>query len=207
MAESRRARPRRGEPRIGLVPVLVVSLLAGVVGVLPPAASASARVRPQVQSCPPSEQFLKSSQGRGFYGTGQTAWVYNYNTNGLSKTLTTSTGNTIGYSLQASQSVNAGVIFASADASFSEGVTYTHDDSSTQSTTVYNIPIGEYGIIQIGNEMGIVKGTYEVINSYCQISQKTYVTGIFPLDQPSGTAGGYNTTSTPPWPQSRVVSS
>ncbi len=165
------------------------------------------RVRPNVLGCEPSEEFIRSSKSERFYGTGAIAWVYNYNTTGLSKTLTTSTGNTIGFSLQASESVDAGVIFASADASFSEGVTYTHDDASTESTTIYNIPIGEYGIIQIGNEMGIVTGTYEVINSTCQVTEKTWVTGIFPLHQASGTAGGYNTTDRPPWPQSRVVSS
>ncbi len=207
MAETPDVQRHRSALRCGIVAVLLAPALVALVGATPAGASTGGGVEPHVKSCPPSEQFLKSSQSQRFYGTGQIAWVYNYNTSGLSKTLTTSTSNTIGFSLQATQSVDAGVIFASADASFSEGVSYEHDDTSTQSTTVYNIPIGEYGIIQIGNQMGIVKGTYEVINSYCQISQETYVTGIFPLSQPSGTAGGYNTTSSPPWPQSRVVSS
>ncbi|MHB8458108.1 MAG: hypothetical protein ACYDBS_10550 [Acidimicrobiales bacterium] len=141
-----------------------------------------------------------------FFGTGQTAWVYNYNATGLSKTLRTSTSNTIGFSLQATQSVDAGVIFASASASFSEGVTYNHNDQSSQSTRVWGIPPHKYGVIQIGNIMGVVSGTYEVINRNCQTTQRTAVIGIFPLNQPSGTAGGWNNTPSPPWPQSRVVS-
>ena len=61
-----------------------------------------ARVRPDVLGCEPSEEFIRSSKSERFYGTGAIAWVYNYNTTGLSKTLTTSTANTIGFSLQAS---------------------------------------------------------------------------------------------------------
>jgi hypothetical protein len=203
MATSSKLRIRA---RAGIAAALVlVSAACVLVGATP--AGAATHRSPHVRSCPPSEEFLRSSTSQAFYGTGATAWVYNYNTDGLSKTLTTSTSNTIGFELQSSQSVDAGVIFASAEVSFTEGVTYNHNDTSTQATTVYNIPIGKYGIIQIGNQMGIVKGTYEVINSTCQTTQKTSVTGIFPLDQPSGTAGGYNTSSTPPWPQSDVVSS
>lgn len=201
-------RPRR---RPFCIATLIIALMTGLLATaLTSTAGATTTIgtaRPLVKSCTPLQEFVKSSKSKAFYGTGATAWVYNYNTTGLSKTLETSTTNTIGFSLDASQSVDAGVIFASADASFSEGVTYDHDDSSTQSTTVYDIPIGEYGIIQIGNQMGVVKGTYEVVNSTCVVTQKTKVTGIFPLDQPAGTAGGYNTTAKPPWPQSAVVSS
>jgi hypothetical protein len=187
-------------------------LLAGVTGVVWSTGAAETgasltRVSPQLRSCPPTQEFLKSSEHESFYGTGAMAWTYNYNTIGLSKSLSTSTSNTIGYSLQATESVSAGVIFASADASFSEGVTYTHNDDSTQRTTVRNIPIGEYGILQIGNEMGVVVGTYEVVDSTCQITKKTAVTGIFPLNRPVGTAAAYSTVLRPPWPQARVVSS
>lgn len=171
------------------------------------AAVASVRSGPHLQTCTPLEEFVKSSQSQAFYGTGTPAWIYNDNATSESKSLTVSTSNTIGYSLQAEQTVDAGVIFASASASFYEGVTYTHDDASEQTTTVSAVPPGEYGIIQIGNVMGIVKGTYEVVASNCAVTEDTVVTGIFPLDQPSGTGTGYNTSATPPWPQSRVVSS
>ncbi len=186
--------------------VILGSLVAGnaIGGV---ASAAAAPDRPHVRGCTPTQEFLKSSQSQEFYGTGQTAWVYNDNAKSESKSLTTSTTNTIGYSISSSQSVDAGVVFASADVSFSEGVTYDHDDTSSQTTTVSDIPPGEYGIIQIGNQMGIVKGTYEVINSTCQTTLKTDTTGVFPLNEAAGTGVGYGSTPTPPWPQANVVSS
>lgn len=185
----------------------VATMLCAGTTVIGGSEAASAATHPHVKSCTPGEEFLESSHSQAFYGTGQIAWVYNDNSTAVSKSLTTSTSNTIGYSIDSSQTVDAGVIFASASLSFEEGVTYDHDDTSEQTTTVSNVPPGEYGIIQIGNQMGIVKGTYEVITSTCQTTEKTSTTGIFPLDEPSGTAAGTNTSPTPPWPQSRVVSS
>ncbi|MGO9909636.1 MAG: hypothetical protein ACLPQS_00525, partial [Acidimicrobiales bacterium] len=114
MAASSKTRIRT---RAGNAAALVlVSAACALAGASP--AGAAVHRSPHVRSCPPTEEFLTSSTSQVFYGTGTTAWVYNYNTDGLSKTLTTSTSNTIGYELQSSQSVDAGEIFASADVSF-----------------------------------------------------------------------------------------
>lgn len=178
-----------------------LSVLAAPVAA--PSAGAATN-RPHVIGCTPGEEFLKSSQSQEFYGTGQTAWYYNANAKATSKSLSTSTTNSVAYSIGSSQSVDAGVIFASADVSFSEGVTYTHNDTSTQTTTVSDIPPGKYGIIQIGNQFGIVKGTYEVINSTCQTTESTSVTGAFPLNEAVGSGTAVESSPTPPWPEAKV---
>jgi hypothetical protein len=182
---------------------LVVGMAAPAVGLTDMGSAGAVTVRPLIRSCTPGEEFIDSSKSQRFYGTGAVTWFYNKNAIAASETLSTSTSNTIEYEIQSSQSVDAGVIFASANASFSEGVTYSHDDTSSVTTTV-SAPAGRYGILQIGNQMGIVTGTYEVISSTCQITQQTETTGIFPLNEPRGTGAGNNTSPTPPWPQSKV---
>lgn len=199
-ATRARARSNLLVALIGVVPVAGMLGLAGQAG----ATLIATRV-PRVQQCRSSETFVRSSRSQAFYGTGQTTWAYNYNSSSLTRTLTTSTSNTVAYSIKATQSVDAGVIFASADASFSEGVTYTHGDASTQSTTVSNIPLHRYGIIQIGNQMGVVKGTYYVTDTACRTVQRTWTIGIFPLREAAGVAGGYSSSPKPPWPQASLA--
>lgn len=179
-------------------------VVAGCVLLVPGSAGASAGSArgPQVGCKPTPPWFVRSATHTAAWGTGPYRWYYNYNANnGISETLTTGTTSTVQYSVQATATVETGVIFASASVAFTAGVSYSHADNLTVSYTLPDIPPHRYGIVQVGNVYGTVVGTYDYQNMECKIVSVQNVIGNFPMNVSPGAIGGYNTSARPPWKQ------
>jgi hypothetical protein len=190
-----------GQASAGLI---VTGLTLATVLIQPAPAASASTARPQWTPCTPSQKFKVATTRYTKLGNPKSnSWTWAYNKSGTKASLSLSfgTNSQVGYSIQATQSVEAGVIFASASASLSEGISYTHTDNYSRTISV-TIPGHRYGEAGVANIYAIVTGTYMVTYENCKTATVKHVIARFPTTDPTGFID--DTTARlpvkPPWP-------
>lgn len=177
--------------------VLVAGVPAGAAG-----AASTTKLHPNVGCHPSQPWYTVSSIQQEPFGTGAWDASFNYNaTRDISVSVTTTTVSTVQYSVSATVSVEAGIIFTSVAASATVGVSYSHSDDHSFTTTINDVPPGHYGILQGGNTYEVADGTYYWQNMDCKIVSVGNVTGRFPTVLNPIEIAGVSTSDSPPWRQ------
>jgi hypothetical protein len=168
---------------------LIASFLTLSAVLIPSATAASASTAmPQPKVCPQTWKFIVATTRYANLGNPRrTSWFYAQNKSRTPAQLSLSfgTNSQVGYSIQASQSVEAGVIFASASASLTEGISYTHTDIMTKTISV-TVPGHHYGEAGVANIYAIVTGTYKHTWGNCDTEVVKHVIARFPTTDPTG---------------------
>jgi hypothetical protein len=168
---------------------LIASFLTLSAVLIPSATAASASTaRPQWTPCTPSAKFIVATTRYTKLGDPSSTswtWAFNKSRTSASLSLTFGTNSQVGYSIQASQSVEAGVIFASASASLTEGISYTHTDDYSK-TILVKIPGRQWGEAGVANIYAIVTGKYKITYRNCKTDIIKHVIARFPTTDPTG---------------------
>ncbi len=167
-------------------------------------APAFAANKPRGTVCEPSESFSVGGYNYQDLGNGNSsAWTWLHNTNAKTSTLSLSfsTNSTVSYSISSTQGADAGIIFASASASVTEGISYSHTDNKSTSAGV-SVPAHDYGEIGADNVYAVGHGTTTDVLGNCDVRKYTVTSFKFPTNEPVGYETGTTTSvpSAPPWP-------
>jgi hypothetical protein len=184
----------------GLATALVVSpkaLLAGVAAASPPPPS------PDVPSCPAGYYYSETGRSSNTAGTGTYGYAENYNAKSLSVSVSISSSTTMSYTGTLGGSAEIDLIIATIGTSDSVSVTKSSSGSVSTTATVSGVPIGKYGIVQLGDSVWHTSGTYYYESATCIESDESAVSGILPFTAGGslGLIGGINTVASPPWAQ------
>jgi hypothetical protein len=192
---------RFGRVTAGLV---TVAAALAAMAVQSAAAAGASTATPRHPVCNPVFKFtLKTTSYRNLGNPSSSSWTYLQNKSSKTDSLglTFGTNSQVGYSIQASQSVEAGVIFAKVAASITEGISYTHTDIFSKTATV-NVPGHQYGEAGVANIYAVVTGKYKHTWPNCKTDISKHVLAKFPTTDPTG----FITDTTkripvrPPWP-------
>lgn len=176
--------------RSGYVTTGLITASAGLAAMLvqvAPAANATTAV-PRPIHCNPTYTFkLAELRFQNLGNPDTNSWTYEQNKSGQKQglSLTFGTDSAVGYSIQATQSVEAGVIFAKVAASVTEGITYTHTDVYSKTATV-NVPAHEYGEAGVANIYAVATGIYTHQWPTCAKTVSRNVIAKFPIKHPTG---------------------
>jgi hypothetical protein len=147
--------------------IALIALAVAACTVLPGAPAfasthpASSPPPPPGKECTPAWTFKVTGYHYQDLGNpASSAWsaVHNNGSSSASLAVSYSTDSSVGYSVTASVSAEAGIIFASASTSASVGISYTHTDSVSNTVTV-TVPAHEYGEAGVGNNYDVGTGT------------------------------------------------
>jgi hypothetical protein len=107
----------------------------------------------------------------------------------------------LSYSISSTQGAEAGIIFASASASVTEGISYKHTDNEAKTAGV-NVPAHDYGELGADNIYAVGHGTTGEVLGNCDVQKYTVSSFDFPTNEPVGYEAGTTTyvPSGPPWP-------
>jgi hypothetical protein len=167
---------------------------------------------PRGQGCSPFKKFLIAHKTFITLGDGNRshgdAWAWALNRNAPLATLTVQIAaqSSVGQSITATASVDAGVIFAKVSASLAVGIEHSHSDTVTKGVQVSKIPKHQYGVAGTAFIYAKVTGTYETLQDgpggKCVKKIVKNVIGKFPTNDPIGfeTAISKAVPANPPWP-------
>jgi hypothetical protein len=176
--------------RLGRVTTGLVTLWAALaaVAVLPATAAVASTAVPQPQVCKQVFKFwVKTRHFKNLGNPASNSWTYLQNKSSQPDGLQLSFGtdSQVGYSIQASQSVEAGVIFTKVAASITEGISYTHTDIFSKTATV-KVPAHHYGEAGVANIYAVVTGKYKHTWPNCKTEIVKRVLAKFPTTDPTG---------------------
>jgi hypothetical protein len=170
-----------------------------------PLGAAAAATPDRPLSCVPISQTYKVTKWDTIdLGDGRSgAWGWAHNRTGRQATFTVSlsTDSQVTYNIDATVSVEAGIIFANAAATVGGGISYSHTDSIDKSLSI-TVPAHEFGVIGVDNVYYRFWGTYSFYYSNCKASHYKNVAAEFPSTEPQGLEGRdiKHVPTKPPWP-------
>lgn len=111
----------------------------------------------------------------------------------------------MGWSIQATQTADAGVIFASVGVSLSEGLPWTHGNNESFGASVAT-PAHQWGEVGVANIYAMARGTQKTVFRNCDIQTIRNIFAKFPIANNPGADFIVANTKTlprkPPWPLS-----
>lgn len=171
--------------------------------------TASPHAAPRGQGCSPYKKFViahKSFPDLGDRNNTAWTWLKNHNAHkGATLSLSFAAESSVGESVTATASVDAGVIFAKVSASLAVGITHTHGDTETKTSSV-SVPAHEFGVLGADILYAKVTGTYKTLQDgpggKCRKRVVKNVIGEFPTKDPTGFEAGVTKKAPvrPPWP-------
>jgi len=167
------------------------------------ARSAAAPDRPT--SCIKAGQKFKVTKKNkidlGDGATGAWNWAHNRTSSPATLAVTLATNSQVTYSISSTVGVDAGVIFASASASVTGGISYSHTDTINHTFSI-SVPAHRFGVIGVDNVYWRFWGTYTYYYLNCKPSSHPGVFAEFPSKAPQGLEGADITyaPTRPPWP-------
>jgi hypothetical protein len=191
---------------VRFTPVAVVSIAASVALLAGGPALAATKpnaVRPnQVKGCTPGQSFAVTSLGYQTLGIPSIfSEVWNKGTTATTLTLGKTGSSATTYGISATESVDAGIIFAKVGASSTQSISYTHTTGYTASASVVT-PAHEYGWVGAGTKYVDGNGTDTILYGNCDTTKVPVTLFRFP-ETNSGDDYITDTTKTdlaaPPW--------
>ena len=196
--------------------VWIVLMSCGLAAVLiQPAAALASNAKagqqhtPDAQGCPPGKKFIIAHTAFPDLGDrNSSAWTWQHNRNARTATLTLSfsASSTVGQSITATASVDAGVIFEKVSASLAVGIEHSHADTETRTASI-GIPAHEFGVLGADLFYARVTGTYKQLEpgpgGKCRSVIVNNVIAEFPTRDPMGFEDQIVTRAPalrPPWP-------
>jgi hypothetical protein len=168
--------------------LVTVSVAMAAMAALSATAAGASTATPRHPVCNPVFKFtLKTKAYKNLGNPSSKSWTYLQNKSSQADSLQLSfgTNSQVGYSIQASQSVEAGVIFAKVAASITEGISYTHTDIFSKTATV-KVPAHHYGEAGVANIYAVVTGKYKHTWPNCKTEIVKRVLAKFPTKDPTG---------------------
>ena len=167
------------------IPVAVVSVAASI-ALLAVAPAAFAATKPnsvnpdQVGGCKPGQSFAVTSLGYQTLGIPNVfSELWNKGTTATTLTLGRSGSSATTYGISATESVDAGIIFAKVGASSTQSISYTHT-TSYSSTAGVSVPAKEYGWVGAGTKYVDGNGTDTILYGNCDTTKVPVTLFRFP---------------------------
>jgi hypothetical protein len=170
-----------------------------------PISARSAATPDRPSSCIKAGQTFKVTKknttdlGDGAHGAWN--WAHNRTSGQAMLAVQLATNSQVTYSISATVGVEAGVIFASASASVTGGISYSHTDTINHTFTI-PVAAHSFGVIGLDNVYWRFWGTYTFHYLNCKPSSYKGVFAEFPSKAPQGLEGAdiHYAPTRPPWP-------
>jgi hypothetical protein len=188
---------------VRFTPVAVVSIAASITLLAGgPALAATKPAKPNVRVCTASTSFTLKSLGYQVLGIPHIySTVWNKGTTATTLTLGKTGSSATTYGISATESVDAGIIFAKVGASSTQSISYTHTTGYVASASVLT-PAHEYGWVGAGTQYVDGNGTEVILYGNCDTANIPVTLFRFP-ETYSGDTYITDVTTTdlgsPPW--------
>jgi hypothetical protein len=183
---------------------VITCIVAVTCGVTPLAAGAasSSHASPDVPGCIAGYFYVASNHSQTNEGKGLTTYLYNNNASTVSLTASFDSSTTVNYSATVEATAEINDVIASISTNYSVTVGRSSSESYNASATVSNVPVGKYGVIQLGAAYWNTSGTYEYQSATCQYSNQSSESARFP-EAPNSVLilTGISSSESQPWPQ------